>query len=136
MTGSSYLQTSLALEYVDDFITSGAIHAYVPAALILVVLYISLASPKSDIFIVLFQISSVPSIGSLIKTVTEKKNFYRQMWYLYFDPEVVNQSCCRNGASASPRQFLHGANTPCFAKGLKMNEKFSSDIHQTTSRFL
>lgn len=69
-----YLQTSLALEYVDDFITSGAIHAYVPAALILVVLYISRASPKSDIFIVLFHISSVPSIGSLIKTKKKHKS--------------------------------------------------------------
>jgi len=72
-TTNSNLQTSLALEYVDDLMTSGDIHAYVPAALILVVLYISRAKPKSDIFIVLFIRSSFSSSGSFIKTETNKK---------------------------------------------------------------
>ena len=45
-----YLHTSLPFENVECRITSGAIHAYVPAALIRVVFLISRASPKSVIF--------------------------------------------------------------------------------------
>lgn len=62
-----YLHTSLALEKVDDLITSGAIHAYVPAADILVVLYTSLARPKSVILSVLFCKLFTPT-GSLKRT--------------------------------------------------------------------
>lgn len=48
-------------------LTSGGIHAYVPAADIRVVLYTSLANPKSVIFKVLFfKLSS--SIASLMRT--------------------------------------------------------------------
>ena len=45
----TYLQMSLPLENKEDLITSGAIQAYVPAALILVVLCHSRARPKSVI---------------------------------------------------------------------------------------
>jgi hypothetical protein len=55
--------TSLLLENVDVLMTSGAIQAYVPAALILVVLETSLANPKSVIFKVLSYILSF-SMGS------------------------------------------------------------------------
>lgn len=61
------LQTSLALEKVDDLMTSGAIQAYVPAADILVVLYTSLAKPKSVIFRVFNRRSSL-LIGSAKRT--------------------------------------------------------------------
>lgn len=46
----TYLHTSLPLENMEERMTSGAIQAYVPAALILVVLCHSLAKPKSVIF--------------------------------------------------------------------------------------
>lgn len=52
--------------------TSGAIHEYVPAALILVVLCHSLAKPKSVIFNV-FLPMSLFSILSSNKTVGEKE---------------------------------------------------------------
>lgn len=55
------------LEYVPHLIVSGGIQAYVPAADIRVVLYTSLARPKSVIFSVLFRRWS-PSMASLIKT--------------------------------------------------------------------
>ena len=45
----TYLHTSDALEYTDVRITSGAIHANVPAPLMCVVCWISLARPKSVI---------------------------------------------------------------------------------------
>jgi len=63
-----YLQTSLALEKVDVFMTSGAIQAYVPAALIRVVLRDSRAKPKSVILSVLKRKSSSLSIDSRIST--------------------------------------------------------------------
>lgn len=53
---------------------SGGIHAYVPAADILVVLYASRANPKSVILSVLFRRLSGSSIRSLINTLNEKKN--------------------------------------------------------------
>lgn len=65
----TYLHTSLALENVLVLITSGAIHAYVPAALIRVVVTISLASPKSVIF---NTFSKLPS-SILFRSKTEKK---------------------------------------------------------------
>lgn len=64
---SKNLQTSLAFENVDVFMTSGAIQAYVPAADILVVLYTSRARPKSVIFNVL-NCKSLFSIGSFNST--------------------------------------------------------------------
>lgn len=67
----TYLHTSLALENVLVLITSGAIHAYVPAALIRVVVTISLASPKSVIF---NTFSKLPS-SILFRSKTEKKNY-------------------------------------------------------------
>lgn len=67
---TSYLQISLPLENREDLITSGAIHAYVPAALILVVLCHSLARPKSVIFKVLLKMSSC-SIFSSNKTAKD-----------------------------------------------------------------
>lgn len=68
----SYLHTSLPLEKREDLMTSGAIHEYVPAALILVVLCHSLAKPKSVIFNV-FLPMSLFSILSSNKTVGEKE---------------------------------------------------------------
>ena len=68
----TYLQMSLPLENKEDLITSGAIQAYVPAALILVVLCHSLAKPKSVIFSVLLQMSSY-SIFSSSKTKGKTK---------------------------------------------------------------
>lgn len=67
MKNCSNLQTSLAFENIDFLITSGAIHAYVPAADILVVLYTSLARPKSVIFKVL-NCRSLSLIGSFKST--------------------------------------------------------------------
>ena len=58
----AHLQTSLPRVKVDARMTSGAIHAYVPAALILVVRCHSRASPKSLIFSV-FPLTSSPSTG-------------------------------------------------------------------------
>lgn len=52
-TSGSYLHTSLPLENMEARMTSGAIQAYVPAALILVVRCHSRASPKSVIFRIL-----------------------------------------------------------------------------------
>lgn len=63
MKVNSYIIKPIYLEYVPHFITSGGIHAYVPAADIRVVLYTSRASPKSVIFNVLFCKLS-PSIAS------------------------------------------------------------------------
>ena len=66
-----YLQTSLALENLDDFITSGAIHAHVPAADIRILSNVcrdSRASPKSVIFKVLNLKSSCLLTSSRIKT--------------------------------------------------------------------
>ena len=69
-----YLHTSLALENVDVLMTSGAIHAYVPAADILVVRADSLAKPKSVIFRVFSRSSSsLASIASNISTENRKK---------------------------------------------------------------
>lgn len=77
----TYLHTSLALENVLVRITSGAIHAYVPAALIRVVVTISLASPKSVIF---NTFSKFPS-SILFKSKTEKKKnifqLYNKKWF-------------------------------------------------------
>lgn len=64
----SHLQTSLPLEKVDDRMTSGAIQAYVPAALIFVVRCHSRAKPKSVTFRVLLLRSSF-STRSRIRTV-------------------------------------------------------------------
>ena len=72
----TYLHTSLALENVLVRITSGAIHAYVPAALIRVVVTISLANPKSVIF---NTFSKFPS-SILFKSKTEKK---RRLFFNY-----------------------------------------------------
>ena len=72
----TYLHTSLALENVLVRITSGAIHAYVPAALIRVVVTISLASPKSVIF---NTFSKFPS-SILFKSKTEKKKNIFQLY--------------------------------------------------------
>lgn len=86
----AHLHTSLPLENVDERMTSGAIQAYVPAALILVVRCHSRARPKSVIFRVLLPTSSV-SAFSRIRTgavsnggdggdlVTERKGG-RRVW--------------------------------------------------------
>lgn len=63
----AHLHTSLLLENRDSLMTSGAIQAYVPAALIFVVRCHSRASPKSVIFRV-FPVRSSLSIGSRIRT--------------------------------------------------------------------
>lgn len=68
----AYLQMSLPLENKEDLITSGAIQAYVPAALILVVLCHSRANPKSVIFNVLLQMS-LCSIFSRSRTIEKLK---------------------------------------------------------------
>lgn len=52
-TAEPYLHTSLPLENIEARMTSGAIQAYVPAALILVVRCHSRARPKSVIFKIL-----------------------------------------------------------------------------------
>lgn len=64
---AQHLHTSLLLENSDSLMTSGAIQAYVPAALILVVWCHSLARPKSVIFNV-FPIKSSRSSGSRMRT--------------------------------------------------------------------
>ena len=63
-----YLQTSEPLLKVDVLMTSGAIHAYVPAAEILVVWLTSRARPKSVIFNVFNNSSSFFSTLSEIRT--------------------------------------------------------------------
>ncbi|TNN80440.1 hypothetical protein EYF80_009464 [Liparis tanakae] len=68
----AYLHTSLLLEKSESLMTSGAIQAYVPAALILVVWCHSLARPKSVIFRVLPPESS-RSAGSRMRTEEEKQ---------------------------------------------------------------
>lgn len=64
----AHLQTSLPLEKVEERMTSGAIQAYVPAALIFVVRCHSRAKPKSVTFRVLL-LSSSFSTRSRIRTV-------------------------------------------------------------------
>ena len=68
----SYLQTSLLLEKREDLITSGAIQAYVPAALIRVVFSTSRARPKSVIFRVLLD-KLLLSTTSFSKTASTSK---------------------------------------------------------------
>lgn len=72
-TRVQYLQTSLLLEKRESLMTSGAIQAYVPAALILVVWCHSLARPKSVIFRV-FPIKSSRSTGSRMRTEEEEED--------------------------------------------------------------
>lgn len=68
----THLHTSLPLEKVEDLMTSGAIQAYVPAVLILVVFCHSRANPKSVIFRVF---PSIPffSIGWARRTEGERQ---------------------------------------------------------------
>lgn len=69
--GATHLHTSLLLEKRDSLMTSGAIQAYVPAALILVVWCHSLARPKSVIFKVLL-LKLTLSRGSRMRTDEEE----------------------------------------------------------------
>lgn len=62
---NQYLHTSLPLENMEERMTSGAIQAYVPAALILVVLCHSLAKPKSVIFNILLLRSPFSTFSSI-----------------------------------------------------------------------
>lgn len=73
---NQYLHTSLPLENMEERMTSGAIQAYVPAALILVVLCHSLAKPKSVIFNILLLRSPFSTFSSI--STGEKRGGGRQ----------------------------------------------------------
>lgn len=79
----TYLQTSLDLEKSDDLMTSGAIQAYVPAALMRVVWYTSRAKPKSVIFSVFPLISSSP-ITSFFNNTENRENPSRLFLFTEF----------------------------------------------------
>lgn len=75
LEAAPYLHTSLPLENMEARMTSGAIQAYVPAALILVVRCHSRASPKSVIFRILLLRSP---FSTFCRINTERRRQHRR----------------------------------------------------------